>query len=432
MSYMPKLAASAAALTLASTAAAQDVSTLKATDVIEMQLAAGQTGEQLEEQLAEQLTYDAEDQFENRRKIKSYAETLASQASERSTSDLSASLPIREITYDFDLKTYKICLPSSILYKSEVEAGTVEAVVSFAFDGLAEKNARACPYFAEGFMPDGALGLANYMEISTDMATAEKLHNAIAEDASMASFTCDEVTFVQGRFDTGPSQLKCTTSSVEISTKGGPPLKYTGGADDDSWISRSGGDPDSSSGVAALNGGNAGDSGGTSTDESAMDSTADSAGTDTSTAATTEPAVATTGTVLTETALELDRAGRIAVQRRLNLLGYSTRGVDGVFGPGTRAGISQWQLKNGLPVSGYLAADQLSVLNATSETLYANWLAANANNATTTKKKSTRTRKKRRVFRGRDGCLRRRPGNARRTIIPGQSRFCNRRRLGRI
>jgi len=49
-----------------------------------------------------------------------------------------------------------------------------------------------------------------------------------------------------------------------------------------------------------------------------------------------------------------------------------------------------------------------------------------ASTSTTTTRKTTR-----KYYRGRDGCLRTRPGNARKTIVPGQSKFCNRRRRGR-
>jgi peptidoglycan hydrolase-like protein with peptidoglycan-binding domain len=147
---------------------------------------------------------------------------------------------------------------------------------------------------------------------------------------------------------------------------------------------------------------------------------------DTADAETNESDEIEPGTILTETALELNRSDRIEVQRRLNLLGYSTRGVDGVFGPGTRAGISQWQVKNGMPISGYLSSGQIDILNVTSEALYQDWLVNNANTNTTT----TRTTTKRKYYRGADGCLRTRPGNARKTIIPGQSKFCNQRRRG--
>lgn len=449
MTLFPKLAGPVAGMlsvTLAGAAAAQDLSGLSALDVVKLQVGAGQTADQVTEQLSGGM--DAA-------QAQTLATDLAGQAMD--PAGLSGALPIRELTYDFDAKTYKLCLPSSLLYKSEAEGGAVEALVSIRFEGLAEKNPDDCPFYKSGFIPGGALGVGNYMEIEVDMATAQKLHNAILAETSMANFTCDEVAFQQGRFDTGPTQLKCITDSVKISSEGGEMLTYSAAADDDSWITRSG-DGDGGESMADS------ESMGTDSSENAMAgsgaesesdiaaaaaaaataaalaATADSAAADTGstgstgstdTAALAVPKTMTEGSILTETALELDKAGRIAVQRRLNLLGYNTRGVDGVFGPGTRAGITQWQYKNGMPVTGYLAADQLGALNAMSETLYVNWLAANANSATTTTK-TTRTKKKRRVWRGRDGCLRRAPGNARRHIIRGQSRYCNRRRAGKI
>lgn len=397
-------------IALGTAATAQDLSSLSAVDVLKLQVGAGQTADQLEEQLADQLVFDANDQFANRAKVKSYAQDLATQGTDAPM--LSAALPIREITYDFDLKTYKLCLPSSILYKSQVEGGTVEALISIAFDGLAEENPDTCSFFKNGFVPGGALGVANYMEIEVDMSTAEKLHNSIVDESAKAIFTCEDVIYVQGRFDTGPTQLLCATTKVNFTNQKGQTLSYSA-EEDDSWITRSGDGEDSedmSEDMASEDG--------DSTDM-AEDDGADMAEGDT-------PTVFTEGTVITETALALDKAGRIEVQRRLNLLGYNTRGVDGVFGPGTRAGITQWQIKNGMPVSGYLALDQLAVLNSTSETLYQNWLAT----AATSSSKSTTTRRK--YYRGADGCLRRKPGNARRTIIPGQSKFCNKRRRGKI
>ena len=53
---------------------------------------------------------------------------------------------------------------------------------------------------------------------------------------------------------------------------------------------------------------------------------------------------------------------RREVQRRLTLLGYSTRGVDGSFGANTRRALATWQADNGLRASGYLTADQLRTL----------------------------------------------------------------------
>lgn len=431
MHYL-RLSALVASTTLATAATAQDVSTLSAVDVLKLQVGAGQTADQLEEQLADQLTFNAEDQFDNRSQVKTYAQQLAQQG--MTPAGLSGALPVRELTYDFELKTYKICLPSSILYKTQTEGGMAEALISFEFDGLADKDAETCPFYKTGFIPGGALGVSNYMEIEVDMATAQKLHNAIEAETSMASFTCDEVRYIQGRFDTGPTQLRCTATSVDISSEGGAKLSYDAADSDDSWITNPSA-ADSGGGTLEMSAdsGNATDGAGSSMEVDPDDTQAAS---DAAAAAAAAAALAalqpptTEGTILTETALELDRTGRIQVQRRLNLLGYDTRGVDGVFGPGTRAGITQWQYKNGMPPTGYLAADQLAVLNTTSETLYQNWLAANANSSSTTsstKKSSTR----RKYYRGSDGCLRTRRSNARRYIVPGQSRYCNQRRRGK-
>ncbi|MDX2202822.1 MAG: caspase family protein [Hyphomicrobiaceae bacterium] len=56
----------------------------------------------------------------------------------------------------------------------------------------------------------------------------------------------------------------------------------------------------------------------------------------------------------TEDALGLDRARWIDIQRRLSGLGFSTRGIDGSIGPGTRRGLEAWQAARGYPSSGYL------------------------------------------------------------------------------
>ncbi len=67
---------------------------------------------------------------------------------------------------------------------------------------------------------------------------------------------------------------------------------------------------------------------------------------------------------------------RMGVQRRLNLIGFNTRGVDGAFGPGTRNAISRWQESRSFaPASGYLNAQQYQALIAQTETAYANWIA---------------------------------------------------------
>ncbi|MCC5955091.1 MAG: peptidoglycan-binding protein [Natronohydrobacter sp.] len=65
-----------------------------------------------------------------------------------------------------------------------------------------------------------------------------------------------------------------------------------------------------------------------------------------------------------EAALFLTRDERRAIQRDLTVLGFDTRGIDGIFGPGTRGAISGWQDLNGLGQTGYLDRDQIFTLSA--------------------------------------------------------------------
>lgn len=67
---------------------------------------------------------------------------------------------------------------------------------------------------------------------------------------------------------------------------------------------------------------------------------------------------------LAEETLELSRADRRAIQADLTLLEYNTRGVDGIFGSGTRGAITNWQQVNGFPQTSYLDPDQISLLDA--------------------------------------------------------------------
>jgi peptidoglycan hydrolase-like protein with peptidoglycan-binding domain len=66
-----------------------------------------------------------------------------------------------------------------------------------------------------------------------------------------------------------------------------------------------------------------------------------------------------------EEALDLDREARRRVQEDLTVLGYATRGIDGIFGPGTRGAISEWQEREGFAPTGYLTAEQLARLRET-------------------------------------------------------------------
>ncbi len=65
-----------------------------------------------------------------------------------------------------------------------------------------------------------------------------------------------------------------------------------------------------------------------------------------------------------EKALRLTRAARKDIQRDLTVLGYDTRGIDGLFGRGTRGAISDWQEDQGLEHTGYLDAGQIANLAA--------------------------------------------------------------------
>lgn len=67
---------------------------------------------------------------------------------------------------------------------------------------------------------------------------------------------------------------------------------------------------------------------------------------------------------LAEEALGLNRSDRRSVQSQLTLLNYNTRGVDGIFGPGSRGAITNWQQSNGFPQTSYLTRDQINLLDA--------------------------------------------------------------------
>ena len=64
-----------------------------------------------------------------------------------------------------------------------------------------------------------------------------------------------------------------------------------------------------------------------------------------------------------ENRLGLDRNERRGIQQDLTYLGYDTRGVDGVFGNGTRTAIREWQRHERFPATGYLTADQIRLLS---------------------------------------------------------------------
>ena len=63
-----------------------------------------------------------------------------------------------------------------------------------------------------------------------------------------------------------------------------------------------------------------------------------------------------------EAALDLDQQARRQVQEDLTVLGYSTRGIDGLFGPATRGAIREWQERRDFTPTGYLTAEQVARL----------------------------------------------------------------------
>ena len=65
-----------------------------------------------------------------------------------------------------------------------------------------------------------------------------------------------------------------------------------------------------------------------------------------------------------EEALNLTRDQRRQVQRNLSLLGFDTRGIDGIFGRGTRGAITAWQRRNDYEESGYLDREQIERIDA--------------------------------------------------------------------
>ncbi len=60
-----------------------------------------------------------------------------------------------------------------------------------------------------------------------------------------------------------------------------------------------------------------------------------------------------------EAALGLSRDARREVQRNLSILGFDPRGIDGIFGNGTRAAIRAAQSRQGVEVTGYLTGNQI-------------------------------------------------------------------------
>lgn len=67
---------------------------------------------------------------------------------------------------------------------------------------------------------------------------------------------------------------------------------------------------------------------------------------------------------LAEEALALSRDARRDIQRDLTILDFDPRGIDGIFGPGTRSAVTNWQQHNGFSQTSYLTREQINQLDA--------------------------------------------------------------------
>jgi peptidoglycan hydrolase-like protein with peptidoglycan-binding domain len=67
---------------------------------------------------------------------------------------------------------------------------------------------------------------------------------------------------------------------------------------------------------------------------------------------------------LAEEALSLSRDERRDIQRDLTLLSFDPRGIDGIFGTGSRAAVTNWQQENGFSQTSYLTREQINQLDA--------------------------------------------------------------------
>ncbi|MEM6478834.1 MAG: peptidoglycan-binding domain-containing protein, partial [Pseudomonadota bacterium] len=68
-----------------------------------------------------------------------------------------------------------------------------------------------------------------------------------------------------------------------------------------------------------------------------------------------------------EDGLGLSREARRDIQRDLNALGFDTRGIDGIFGKGSRTAIQGWQESRGLEKTGFLSGNQIVTLSSQAE-----------------------------------------------------------------
>lgn len=68
-----------------------------------------------------------------------------------------------------------------------------------------------------------------------------------------------------------------------------------------------------------------------------------------------------------ERALNLSRDQRRQIQRNLALIGFDTRGIDGIFGPATRRAIAAWQSANGFEPTTFLNRPQIDRIQSAAD-----------------------------------------------------------------
>lgn len=68
-----------------------------------------------------------------------------------------------------------------------------------------------------------------------------------------------------------------------------------------------------------------------------------------------------------EQSLDLSRDARRTIQRNLSLLGFNTRGIDGIFGRGTRAAVAEWQRSERFDATGFVTREQIALLDEQAE-----------------------------------------------------------------
>lgn len=68
-----------------------------------------------------------------------------------------------------------------------------------------------------------------------------------------------------------------------------------------------------------------------------------------------------------EAELRLSRDQRRQIQRNLSILDFNPRGIDGLFGRGSRAAIGAWQQSRGIDGFGYLSGDQITDLQTAAD-----------------------------------------------------------------